>query len=257
MTKGIWIATIVIGAAWLVLAAGCSEPPNQPATQLSAKPATQPAFDMGKLNLGEEDSNSAPPRRVDVSPPYNIVYLVDRSGSMAPTFERVRLEILKSISRLQRSDNFTIIFFADGNFIEGPQKKMVSADNENKLAGDNFLKDITATGSTTVLPGLKRAFQILKYSDPRKPGRIISLLSDGDFAGMSGGSQYKAADGKTLRGNEAVIQWLRENNPKEEKKGRVHVFTFLYGNTDEEARKVMETIAKENAGRFKLISADD
>lgn len=53
------------------------------------------------------------------------------------------------------------------------------------------------------------------------------------------------------------IQWLRENNPKEEEKGLVHVNTFLYGNMDEEARKVMEIIAKENAGRFKLITADE
>ncbi len=252
MTKCTWIATIVIGAAWWVLAAGCSDPSNRPATQISAKPAGQPAPDQGK-----EDSNAAPPSKVSVPRPFNIVYVVDRSGSMAPTFEHVRLEILKSISRLQPEQDFTIILFGDNQFIEGPQKRLVSADLANKLAVNNFLKDITATGLTTVLPGLKRAFQVLKQADAGKPGRVIYLLSDGDFAGISGGSQYTAADGRVLNGNEAAIQWLRDNNPKEEKKGLVHVFTFLYGNKDEDARKVMETIAKENSGRFKFIPADE
>jgi len=259
MSKGIGIATIMVGAAWWLLATGCSEPPNRPATQLSAKPATQPAFDLGKLDLGEEDSNSAPPSKFfdSAANAYHIVYVVDRSGSMAPTFEHVRLEILKSISRLQPEQDFTIILFADNQFIEGPQKRLVSADLANKRAADSFLKDITATGSTTVLHALKRAFQVLKYADPTKPGRVIYLLSDGDFAGMSGGSTYTAADGKTLRGNEAVIQWLRDNKPKDEKKGVIHVNTFLYLNKDEDAIKVMETIAKENSGRFKLIIPDD
>jgi hypothetical protein len=176
---------------------------------------------------------------------------------MAPTFEHVRLEILKSISRLQPEQDFTIILFADNQFIEGPQKRLVSADLANKLAVNNFLKDITATGSTTVLPALKRAFQVLKQAAANKPGRVIYLLSDGDFAGMSGGSQYKATDGRVLNGNEAVIQWLRENNPKDEKTGRVRVNTILYLNKDEDAIKVMDTIAKENAGRFKLIPSDE
>jgi len=188
---------------------------------------------------------------------YHIVYVVDRSGSMAPTFQQVQNEMLKSISQLKQAQDFSIILFADNQCIEGPQKRLVSAELVNKIAANNFLKDITASSTTTVLPALKRAFQILKYADASKPGRLIYLLSDGDFAGISGGSEYTGADGRVLNGNEAAIQWLRDNNPKEEKKGLVHVNTFLYLSKDEEAKKVMETIAKENSGRFKLISADE
>jgi Mg-chelatase subunit ChlD len=188
---------------------------------------------------------------------YHIAYVVDRSGSMAPTFEQVRIEMLKSISKLQRAQDFTIILFAENQFVEGPEKRLVLAELENKLKANGFLKDITASGQTTVLPALKRAFQILKYADLSKPGRLVYLLSDGDFAGMSGGSTYTGTDGRALNGNEAVIQWLRDNNPKDEKKGLVHVNTFLYLNKDEDAMKVMDTIAKENGGRFKLISSDE
>jgi DNA-directed RNA polymerase subunit RPC12/RpoP len=188
---------------------------------------------------------------------FHIVFVVDRSGSMAPTFERVRFEMLKTIGHFEAGQDFTIILFADNRYIEGPRKRLVMATDANKDAAYNFLKDITASTSTTVLPALKRAFEVLRYADASKPGRLVYLLSDGDFAGMSGGSAYTAADGRTLNGNEAVIQWLRENNPRDEAKGRVHVHTFLYLSKDEEAMKVMRTIAKENGGWFKPISSDE
>lgn len=183
---------------------------------------------------------------------HHIVYVVDRSGSMAPTFQEVQTEMIKSITRLQPVQDFTIIFFSDSQFIEGPQKRLVSAEMANKIAAVKFLKQVNAQSSTMVLPALKRAFQILKFSDASKAGRLIYLLSDGDFAGISGGSTYKQ-----FSGNEAVVQWLDDNNPKEEVKGLVHVNTFLYLNKDPEPIKVMETIAKRNGGRFRLISGDE
>jgi len=222
----------------------------------SADGAHGGAADLGLTN---QDAAGGPKSRFFGSGgnAYHIVYVVDRSGSMAPTFEQVRIEMLKSISKLQRGQDFTIILFAENQCIEGPEKRLVLAELEYKLKANNFLKDITASGQTTVLPALKRAFQILKYADASKPGRLVYLLSDGDFAGMSGGSTYTGADGRALNGNEAVVQWLRDNNPKDEKKGLVHVNTFLYLNKDEDAMKVMDTVAKENGGRFKLISTDE
>ncbi len=188
---------------------------------------------------------------------FHIVFVVDRSGSMAPTFERVRFEMLKTIAHFKKEQDFTIILFSDNQYIEGPQKRLVLATDEIKDAATDFLKDITASNTTTVLPALKRAFEVLKYADKEKPGRLVYLLSDGDFAGMSGGSTYTGADGRVLNGNEAVVQWLRDNNPKDEAKGRMHVHTFLYLSKDEEAMKVMRTIAHENGGWFKPISADE
>jgi len=255
MTKGIRIATIVMGGVLCVLAAGCCEPSNRPATRLSVKTATQPAFNMGKLDLGDEDSNLGPPFKFygSTEHAYHIVYVVDRSGSMAPTFYEVQVEILKSINKLQPTQRFSIIFFSENEFIQCPQKGMVLASHENKLAASKFVEMVTPQGVAIVLPALKHAIQLLKHADPHKPGRVIYLLSDGDFAGLAGNSRYTAADGKTLRGNEAVIQWLRENNPKEEK-GPIHVNTLLHLNNDKAAIDVMSTIAKDSAGSFKLIT---
>ena len=86
---------------------------------------------------------------------------------------------------------------------------------------------------------------------------MIYLISDGDFQGLTGGSRYTSADGKELRGNEAMLQWLRDNNPKQLGKGRVRICTFLFGEADEGAVKLMKTIAEESGGWYKRISFDE
>ncbi len=222
--------------------------------QLLAASADGASGGAAELGLTNSDAAGGPRSRFFGSGgnAYHIVFVIDRSGSMAVTFQEVQHEMIKAIAKLQAVQDFTIIFFSENEYIEGPQKSLVSAEMQNKLAATKFLKDVTSSGATIVLPALKRAFQILKYADPRRPGRLIYLLSDGDFAGMSGGSTYKG-----VSGNAAVVQWLQDNNPKEEAKGLVHVNTFLYRSKDSEAVKVMDAIAKENGGRFKQISGDE
>jgi len=207
-----------------------------------------------KLGLPSGNENSGPPSRIFGlgGNAYHIVYIIDRSGSMASTFQRVQFEMLKSIARLTKEQDFTIILFANNQYIEGPNKRLVLANFDNKIKANNFMENITAQSSTTVLPAIKRAFEVLKYADINKPGRLIYLLSDGDFAGISGGSKYK-----NLNGNEAIIQWLRDNNTSQRQAELVHINTFLYLSKDIEAQNVMKTIAKENSGHFKAISPDE
>jgi len=184
---------------------------------------------------------------------HHIVYVVDRSGSMAVAFDLVRHEMLKSISRLQPVQDFDIILFANNKVIEGPRKRLAAADNANKLAAQRFMRQITASGQTTALPAMRRAFKVLQAANPRKPGKLVYLLTDGLFAGITGGSVYQAENGATLRGHKAVVQWLRDNN----KDKKILINTFLYQSKDPVAVEVMQTIAHENGGRFKQISADE
>ena len=180
-----------------------------------------------------------------------VVYVIDRSGSMAPTFDEVRVELLKSISRLKPEQHFHIILFANNKYIEGPKRKLLAATVDNKLAAKRFLGRITASGRTTVLPGLKRAFAILGGVRGRTRGGAIYLLSDGLFADVTGGSPYRTKDRKTLRGSEAVIQFLRDHNPKGE--NQVHVNTMLYLSKDDSAVKVMK---KDRQGQRRPFQAD-
>jgi len=202
-----------------------------------------------------EEVVAAPAGRTTSAPvgwsPRRVVYVIDRSGSMAVTFDEVRVEVLKSISRLKPEQEFHIILFAYNKPIEGPERKLLAATADNKLAAKRFLRRNTASGQTFALPALKRAFAVLGNAKGRARGGVIYLLTDGDFSGMAGGSPYVTKDGKKLRGNEAVIQFLRDYNPKGE--NQVHVHTFLYHSKDAAVVKVMKNIAKENGGRFKHI----
>jgi len=184
--------------------------------------------------------------------PMNIVYVVDRSGSMARTFEAVKSEMIRSISRLRPGQKFHIVLFGDGKTIEGPRRWLIGAGDENKAAAVEFLQQQVPYGSTTALVALKRAFAVLAAA-PADKSRLIYLVSDGDFSGLGGGSKYRTAGGRTLAGNEAVLQWLADNNagPK------VYIQTVLLHSTDETAIEVLKAIARENGGRFKYVSPDE
>ncbi len=184
--------------------------------------------------------------------PMNIVYVVDRSGSMVKTFEGVKLEMIRSISRLASGQKFHIVLFGDGKTIQGPRRGLVASGIENKLAAAAFLQEQIPEGSTTALVALKRAFTVLAAA-PADESKLIYLVSDGDFSGLAGGSQYRTADGRTLAGNEAVLQWLVDENagPK------VYIQTVLLHSTDETAVEVLKAIARQNGGRFKYISPDE
>ena len=183
----------------------------------------------------------------------NVVYVVDRSGSMADSFEGIKMEILRSIGQLEPHHSFHVILFGDNKVIEGPRRRLIPGDDPGKLAAQRFLKEKRAIGPTTALVALKRAFAVLKHADRNRPGKLIYLLSDGDFGGITGGSRYQPAGGRVLDGNQAVLQWLRDHN----KKGEILINTFLLDSTDRVAVDVLGTIARENGGEFKHISPDE
>ncbi|MDY6914008.1 MAG: VWA domain-containing protein [Planctomycetota bacterium] len=179
---------------------------------------------------------------------HHIVYVVDRSGSMLHEFDTVRHEMLRSISKLKPIQDFHVILFAEQKVLESPPRRLVPATPQHKAEAAEFLAGVRPRGSTTVLPALSRAFAVLKRADKRRRGKLIYLLTDGDFAGMGGGSRYKG-----LSGNEAVVAWLKDNNQS----GEVHVNTYLYGWQPKSAVDVMKKIAEQHGGRYKYVSRDE
>ena len=81
---------------------------------------------------------------------------------------------------------------------------------------------------------------------------VFLVSDDGDFASMDGGSTYRTAKGKTLNGNEAVIQWLRDNNRHKD----IVVNTVLTYSKGSKAMETMGTIASENGGQLRLLAVD-
>ena len=184
---------------------------------------------------------------------HHIVYISDCSGSMITSFQRVQFELTRSISRLRPDQDFTILIMAEDRSRELDPNGLRRAKMENKLKAVRFLKVITPLGTTNLLPSLTRAFEVLASADKSKPGEVIFILTDGDFAGLSGGGVYTATDGRKLCGNDAVIQYLRDHNADK----AVQVNTILLYNKEDYAVKVHKQIAAENGGQFRFVSEDE
>ena len=167
---------------------------------------------------------------------HHIVYVVDRSGSMLDTFDYVRREILKSVSRLRPPQDFHIILFAEGQPLENPPKRLVVANHQNKLQLAEFLIGVIAERRSDPIPALKRAFGVLRKAN-RLPGKLIYLLTDGQFTQPPGD----------------VLRAIRAANHRDE----VLINTYLYWYEDRQAIELMRQIAEQNGGRYRYISPEE
>ena len=193
---------------------------------------------LAKQGLGSGGSGAGPKGKFfgHGGNAHHIVYLIDRSGSMAlgGTFDTVCREMVTSISELNPVQTFHIVLFGDGTTIENPPKSLVDATDDQKKAAAKFLEKQRASGPTDPIPAMNRAFDVLAKADRQKRGKIIFLLTDGVFT----------AD------NDVVLRTIKGRNRGQQ----VHINTYLYGGQQEkEAVDVMQKIAKENGGKFKII----
>ena len=170
---------------------------------------------------------------------HHVVYVVDRSGSMriGGVFHDVRRELLTSIGRLAPRQDFHVILFADGMPLENPPAKLVPAEMDYKRRVAEFLIAVRAEHQTDPVPALGRAFETLARSD-RRPGKLIYLLTDGEFPD-----------------NRAVLQAIRAANADRE----VKINTYLYADAHPppQAVTVLKRIAEENGGVFRHVGCNE
>ncbi len=186
----------------------------------------------------------------------DVVYLIDKSGSMTlgGAFETLQVELSRSIGGLDENQKYHLIFFGKEEPLEAPPRNLVFATPENKMETGEFIKSAIPEGSTILIPSLKRAFEVLLHA-PDDAEKLICLLSDGDFEGVGGATNVYGQ----YTGNEAVVQWLNDHNPKiqvRDESGnlvtrrKVRIFTFLYRGDEQSAIDVMKKIAAEHNGEF-------
>jgi hypothetical protein len=154
----------------------------------------------------------------------NIVYVVDRSGSMLATFDAVRDELIRSISALRRGQKFHVILFSSGEPVEKPPKALVPAIESQKQATFEFLRTIEPQGSTNPIPAMQRAFEL--HPD------LIFFLTDGDF-------------------DPELLDRLRLWN--KDKKIRVSTIAYL----SLSGKPLLERISREHNGEFRFVSEHD
>jgi len=195
-----------------------------------------PAKLIGSPEDGENMFDDPPPPPPDCGNRLpDVVYLIDRSGSMIDTFDTVRREMLLSIAGLAPNRKFHVVLFADGRPVEKSPRGMTPATEAAKVRLVKFLKPVRASGQTDPIPAINRAFDALAKGSAGKVA-IIHLLTDGVFPD-----------------NDAVLKTIRRRNAS----GRIQINTILYGNRPPIAEEVMSRIAAENYGKYRFISRDE
>lgn len=167
--------------------------------------------------------------------PRQVVYLVDRSGSMLDTFNAIRREVVTSFGKLSDKSYFQVIFYADDSPIECPRHKLAKADDANKDQAYESAMAIRPLGQGNPVPALKRAFETLSKADKTAGGKIIHFISDGRFPD-----------------NKQVLKTIRWSNRDK----RIIVNTYLYGRCPPVAVAVMKQIATENGGGYRYVIGD-
>ncbi len=152
------------------------------------------------------------------------IYVVDRSSSMrGPRFEDAKRELVRSIRNLPRFAEYYVYFY-DTVYVGMGTDGMIRATPENKRGTIDWIATIESQGGTDPSGALISALKL-------EPDAIW-LLSDGVFSPRA-------------------LRALREHNAEE----RVQVHTIAFH--DDSGRELLETIAKENDGRFRFVRSRD
>jgi Mg-chelatase subunit ChlD len=181
-------------------------------------------------------------------PSDDVIYVIDRSGSMIDTFDEVWRGMIKSFGSLMASEapapgnrkRFGVILFAQKKPQAVKEGKLLTLTDGNFLKALDYLNNVIAVGQTDPLPALKLAFETHFAALNKAKPRIqqIVLLTDGRFPD-----------------NKAVLDLVKkecERNPA------VNVCTILYGNKPPVAVKVMKKITSYSVGTYRFVErADD
>lgn len=176
-----------------------------------------------------------------------VVFLVERAASMAKPLDAVRGPLAEGVESLPGGTMFCVIFWSS-RAASGPKPSLVAATEDQKAAATAFIQKTPAAGERTLLPSLQRAFGLLRSA--RLGRRTVFLVVGGDFGGEAAGETHRILGGQVLTGNDAVLQWLRDNNPRKD----VHVQAVLVHSREPAAIQVMQAIARENAGECRRVA---
>uniref|UniRef100_A0A3P9IJ68 Inter-alpha-trypsin inhibitor heavy chain 3 n=1 Tax=Oryzias latipes TaxID=8090 RepID=A0A3P9IJ68_ORYLA len=111
--------------------------------------------------------------------PKNVVFVIDRSGSMSGTkIEQTRTALLQILSDLAEQDFFSLITFDSEIFYW--KKELVPANSENVEEAKGFARNIRDRGATDINAALLEGAKMLTKYPREGSASILILLTDGD-----------------------------------------------------------------------------
>lgn len=167
--------------------------------------------------------------------PKDIVFVIDRSGSMAGEKMVQAQDALQFIlGQLNAQDRFAIVSFDDVLDVFG--RTLQPVDSRTLQEARSFVRELYARGSTDIDAALARGLEILQKSESRAgAARLLVFLTDGlPTAGVTT-DPYEIADR------------ARRNNDRVE--ARLHAFGVGYDvNTH-----LLDSLAEENGGSVTYV----
>lgn len=164
------------------------------------------------------------PPRGDPGGAKDVVYVIDRSGSMTDTLDYVKMELRDAIRGLGPECRFHVIFFSSGKPVEMAARRLIPATRENVRKAFEFIDQVVAAGQTNPTKAVERAFGI-------RP-ELVYLLTDGEFD----------------RSIVDLVSGLNKNG-----KVAVNTISFIYRTGEE----VLRQIAGQNKGTYRFVSEDE
>jgi hypothetical protein len=162
-----------------------------------------------------------------------VIYLCDASGSMLSVFGALKQNLKESITSLDVTQQFNVIFFFDDQKQALFQDSMHIASNDNKKAAMDFVDNAVSTGGTQPMKAIDFALK-------QKP-ELLYVLTDGF-------DQIASFDD--------VINAFKDGEKASD--GKMHInCIFLQSDEDPKLEQVLKQIKDIGHGEFKKILKSD
>ncbi len=136
--------------------------------------------------------------------PKDIVFVMDRSGSMAgDKIRQAREALVQALEFLNPKDRFNIVdFSSEATTFD---KELVEATNESRARANRYVEGIKAAGSTNIMDAIETALAVL----PRDPARMSMILFATDGLPTVGDQNMQSILQKALAKNPAGAGQIR------------------------------------------------